>query len=73
MCQINALLKLTADDMQHVENKMRSGISERYADLQAVVDYLMSAGGKRLRPMLTLAMAKLSGYRADGHIKHKKY
>jgi octaprenyl-diphosphate synthase len=30
---------------------------------------LISSGGKRLRPMLTLAMAALTGYTGDGHIK----
>jgi len=31
--------------------------------------YSVMAGGKRLRPMLTLAMARLGGYLGDGHIK----
>ena len=31
--------------------------------------HLISSGGKRLRPMLTLAMANLTGYSGDGHIK----
>jgi octaprenyl-diphosphate synthase len=34
-----------------------------------VANHLIASGGKRLRPMLTLAMAKLSGYSGDGHIK----
>ena len=34
-----------------------------------VANHLISSGGKRLRPMLTLAMARLSGYSGDGHIK----
>jgi octaprenyl-diphosphate synthase len=34
-----------------------------------VANHLISSGGKRLRPILTLAMAKLSGYGGDGHIK----
>ncbi|MBN1994231.1 MAG: polyprenyl synthetase family protein [Anaerolineae bacterium] len=54
---ISNLLNLVAADIKHVENKMRSGIAERYSDLQAVVDYLMDAGGKRLRPALTLMAA----------------
>jgi geranylgeranyl pyrophosphate synthase len=57
MVQINTLLDLVADDMKHVEEKMRSGIAARYKDLQAVIDYLMGAGGKRLRPTLTLMAA----------------
>src|SRR4051794_16406915 len=34
-----------------------------------VANHLISSGGKRLRPVLTLAMAKLAGYGGDGHIK----
>ena len=34
-----------------------------------VANHLISSGGKRLRPMLTLAMAELAGYSGDGHIK----
>lgn len=57
MRPISDLLSLVADDMKHVEDKMRSGIGARYHDLQAVVDYLVGAGGKRLRPVLTLMAA----------------
>jgi octaprenyl-diphosphate synthase len=34
-----------------------------------VATHLISSGGKRLRPMLTLATAALSGYAGDGHVK----
>src|SRR4051794_20904361 len=34
-----------------------------------VANHLIGSGGKRLRPVLTLAMAKLAGYGGDGHIK----
>ena len=34
-----------------------------------VANHLISSGGKRLRPILTLAMAKLVGYAGDGHVK----
>ncbi len=34
-----------------------------------VANHLISSGGKRLRPMLTLAMARLVDYAGDGHIK----
>lgn len=62
------LLDLVAEDIKHVEEKMRSGVSERYSDLQAVIDYLMGAGGKRLRPTLTLLAANF--YPVD---KEKSY
>jgi octaprenyl-diphosphate synthase len=31
--------------------------------------HLIDSGGKRLRPMLTIAAAKLCGYNGDGHVK----
>ena len=34
-----------------------------------VANHLINSGGKRLRPMLTLALARLAGYAGDGHIK----
>ena len=34
-----------------------------------VANHLINSGGKRLRPMLTLAMAQLAGYPGDGHVK----
>jgi len=62
------LLSIVAEDIKHVEEKMRSGISDKYTDLQAVVDYLVGAGGKRLRPALTLMAANF--YPVD---KEKSY
>jgi geranylgeranyl pyrophosphate synthase len=54
MSQATELLSIVAEDIKAVEEKMRSGISSHFTDLQAVVDYLIGAGGKRLRPALTL-------------------
>src|SRR5262245_16311092 len=34
-----------------------------------LVHHLIDSGGKRLRPMLTIAAAKLCGYRGDGHVR----
>src|SRR6202012_256015 len=34
-----------------------------------VANHLINSGGKRLRPMLTLALARLVGSEGDGHIK----
>jgi len=68
MSQATELLSVVAEDIIHVEEKMRSGISDKYTDLQAVVDYLVGAGGKRLRPALTLMAANF--YPVD---KEKSY
>ena len=68
MSQATELLSIVAEDMKEVEEKMRSGISDKHEDLQAVVDYLVGAGGKRLRPALTLMAANF--YPVD---KEKSY
>ena len=34
-----------------------------------VARHLIDSGGKRLRPMLTLAAAEMCGYRGEGHVK----
>src|SRR6202522_4789848 len=34
-----------------------------------VANHLINSGGKRLRPMLTLALARLTGYAGESHIK----
>ena len=57
MSQATELLSLVTAEMKQVEAKMRSGIASHFTDLQAVVDYLIGAGGKRLRPAITLMAA----------------
>jgi geranylgeranyl pyrophosphate synthase len=57
MLQTIDLLDIVAEDVKQVEEKMRSGIANQHTDLQAVIDYLIGAGGKRLRPALTLMAA----------------
>jgi geranylgeranyl pyrophosphate synthase len=58
-----------AEDIKRVEDKMREGAAAgQYFDVQAVVEYLISAGGKRLRPALTLMAANF--YPVD---KEKSY
>ncbi|MCP6151285.1 polyprenyl synthetase family protein, partial [Klebsiella pneumoniae] len=39
------------------------------AMIPEVANHLISSGGKRLRPMLTLACAALCDYRGEGHVK----
>src|SRR5919106_5522146 len=66
---IDRLTELLTQDMQHVNMTILSRTSSQVARIPEVANYLISSGGKRLRPMLTLAMAKLSGYAGEGHIK----
>ena len=59
-----------ASDMAAVNVLIRDRMASRYAPrIPEVTAHLVEAGGKRLRPMLTLAAATICGYRGDNHIK----
>jgi octaprenyl-diphosphate synthase len=66
---LGELAALVAADMARVNAMILSRTGSEVAMIPEVANHLISSGGKRLRPMLTLATAQLSGYRGDGHIK----
>ena len=66
---IDQLVELVAADMERVNATILSRTGSEVTMIPEVANHLISSGGKRLRPMLTLAMAGLSGYSGDGHIK----
>lgn len=49
------------EDIQAVEDLMRSQAKGRHPDLQAALDLLLSSGGKRIRPTVTLLVGKMLG------------
>ncbi|MCP1170360.1 polyprenyl synthetase family protein [Limimaricola litoreus] len=56
-------------DMQAVNAMIRERIASEHAPrIPEVTAHLVEAGGKRLRPMLTLAAARLCGYDGPYHI-----
>lgn len=58
-----------ADDMAAVNVLIRDRMASRHAPrIPEVTAHLVEAGGKRLRPMLVLAAARLCGYQGDGHV-----
>ena len=66
---IEPLTSLVAADMALVNQTILSRTGSDVAMIPEVANHLIDSGGKRLRPILTLATAALSGYRGDGHIK----
>lgn len=66
---IEALSELVAADMERVNQTILARTGSQVALIPEVANHLIGSGGKRLRPMLTVAMAKLAGYGGDGHIK----
>ena len=66
---MDRLLDLVAEDMQRVNTTILSRTGSQVTLIPEVANHLIASGGKRLRPILTLAMAKLAGYAGDGHVK----
>jgi octaprenyl-diphosphate synthase len=66
---VEQLVSLVEADMGRVNQTIISRTGSDVTMIPEVANHLISSGGKRLRPMLTLATAALCGYRGDGHIK----
>jgi octaprenyl-diphosphate synthase len=66
---IDRLSELVSSDMERVNATIVARTGSQVTMIPEVANHLISSGGKRLRPMLTLAMAQLAGYHGDGHVK----
>lgn len=65
--RLNAALH---DDMLAVDNLLRTRMSSRHAPrIPEVTAHLIGAGGKRVRPLLVLAAARILGYEGTHHIQ----
>ncbi len=67
--RLRPLLDLVAEDMQGIN---RIILDKAVSDVEMIPElahHLIDSGGKRLRPMLTLATARMAGYRGTGHIR----
>lgn len=59
-----------ADDMAAVNRLIRQRMASEHAPrIPEVTAHLVEAGGKRLRPLLTLAAARMLGYAGADHVK----
>ncbi|WP_226580033.1 polyprenyl synthetase family protein [Acuticoccus sediminis] len=66
---IDRLVESVADRMAEVNALIASHAGSDVTMIPEVADHLISSGGKRIRPMLTLATARLFDYRGDGDVK----
>ena len=55
--------------MAHVNRIILDRARSNVELIPELARHLIDSGGKRLRPMLTLAAAKLCGYGGDGHVR----
>jgi octaprenyl-diphosphate synthase len=59
---LDALTRLVASDMESVNRIILDRMQSPVALIPQLAGHLIAAGGKRLRPMITLAAARLCGY-----------
>lgn len=59
---------LIADDMARVDQFIRARLSSEVALVNKLADYIISSGGKRIRPQLAVLAAGAAGYVGEHHI-----
>lgn len=62
-----SLLAPIADDMQAVDAVIRQRLDSQVVLIRTIGDYIIQAGGKRMRPALLLMMARALGYQGGLH------
>ncbi len=62
-----ALRDLLADDMLEVNRLILEYMQSPVALIPELAKYIVAAGGKRLRPLLTLGAARMCGYQGTAH------
>jgi octaprenyl-diphosphate synthase len=62
------VLNLLNDEIRRVEDQFREDLTSRVPLIRKVGEYVLASGGKRVRPMLLLLSAQLTGYQGHAHI-----
>ncbi len=65
---LDSLFRLLQDDLRQVNPLIVERMHSPVALIPQLAGHIVSAGGKRLRPMLTLASARLCGYEGERHV-----
>ncbi|HQY29223.1 MAG TPA: octaprenyl diphosphate synthase [Burkholderiaceae bacterium] len=61
------LFPVVAADLAEVDRVIRARLSSDVALVNTVADYIVAAGGKRMRPVLLLLVARALGYQGTHH------
>ena len=64
---LNCLINLTKNDLDDVNKIILKSMDSPVTLIPQLAGHLIAAGGKRIRPMLTLASARLCGYDGERH------
>jgi octaprenyl-diphosphate synthase len=67
--KMSGLLALVGGEMELVNRTILTRTGSDVTMIPEIANHLISSGGKRIRPMVTLATAGLCGYHGEGHVK----
>lgn len=63
----NTIAQSIAADMESVNTVIRQRLHSEVSLVNQIAEYIISAGGKRIRPVLVLLLANAYGYRGTAH------
>jgi octaprenyl-diphosphate synthase len=66
---LDALVQLTAQDMNLINDLILEKAQSHVEIIPQLAGHLINSGGKRIRPMLTVAAARMCGYKGLHHVK----
>src|SRR4051812_949085 len=66
---VERLASLVSDDLADVDTVIHSRMISEVALIPQLGQHLVDSGGKRLRPLITLAAARQYGYAGQAHLK----
>ncbi len=65
----DVLMEFVGDDLKKVNETIIRRMDSPVALIPQLAGHLIASGGKRLRPMLTLAASRMCGYEGNRHLK----
>ena len=63
--ELSAIYQLVQEDLDKVEDRLRSLSQVDFPHLSELLDYSLKSNGKRIRPVLTLLSGKFYDYNFD--------
>ena len=66
---LESLIALVTDDLERVNKTIVERMHSQVELIPQLAGHIVAAGGKRLRPVLTLASARLAGHKELRHVK----
>ena len=63
------LMALAKSDMAHVETVIEERMGSETTLIADLANHLVDAGGKRIRPLITVSTARMLGYEGEAHIR----